>query len=291
MKWYQVKEQAAGIKRLFFLYYVHKAFGRNAVKFLVYFITLFAFFGAKQIRKCSAKYLEIIEIKPSLFNQYRHFLEYSMCLLDKMEIFSGRFDTSRISFADENDRKQLESDYGKGIFFICSHLGNIEVMRALLNENSGRKVNIFLAKDQCKIFNDFIKAISVKQTAETYAVEDIGMDTSISMKDKTANGEIIVIAGDRTSKTSRNFKTKLFGREVEMPLGAFKFAQLMEVPVYFICVIKSPDETYKIHLKKFIPTHNDSTLISAMQKEYVEFLEEKTLSAPFQFFHFYDMFN
>ena len=291
MKWHQVKEQAAGIKRLFLLYYIHKIFGRKTVKILIYFITLFAFFGAKNIRKCSEKYLSVVGIKPSLINQYRHFLEYSLSLLDRMEVFSGRFDNSRISFADENAKQELDADYDKGIFFICSHLGNIDVMRSLLKDDPDKKINVFLAKNQCKIFNDFIRAISAKTTVTTYPVEDIGMDTSIEIKDKLTHGQIVVIAGDRTSKTSNNFKTKLFNRTVEMPLGAFKFAQLMETPVYFVCLIKSPDETYKIHLKKFIPDDNSEKTLAKMQKEYVEFLEEKTLSAPFQFFHFYDMFE
>ena len=47
MKWYQAKEQAAGVKRLFVLYYIHKIFGRNLVKIIVFFVTFFAFWGAK----------------------------------------------------------------------------------------------------------------------------------------------------------------------------------------------------------------------------------------------------
>ena len=94
MKWYQAKEQAAGVKRLFVLYYIHKFFGRNFVKIIVFFVAFFAFWGAKKQRQASAKYLKIIGENSSIFNQYRHFLEYSFSLLDRMEVFSGRFDVS-----------------------------------------------------------------------------------------------------------------------------------------------------------------------------------------------------
>ena len=291
MKWYQAKEQAAGVKRLFVLYYIHKIFGRNFVKFIVFFVTFFAFWGAKKQRQASAKYLKIIGENSSIFNQYRHFLEYSFSLLDRMEVFSGRFDVSRISFADEKLKKQLDIDSKNGIFFICSHLGNIDVMRAMIEKEPERKINAFVTKEQCKIFNGFIKAIEIPSPVTAYPIEEIGVETSIELKDKLSKGEFVIMAGDRTSKKAQNFKTKLFGREVEFPLGTFKFAQLMEAPIYFVCIIKSPDEKYKIYLQKFNSTDKKSETLKKMQTEYVEFLEKYTKLAPFQFYHFYDMFS
>ena len=269
MKWYQVEEQAAGTKRLFAIYWIHKLLGRNIVKFLVYFITFFAFCSAKKIRKYSAKYLSIVGEKPSLTNQYKHFLEYSLSLLDKMEVFSDTFDLNRICFANNCDRLQLEQDYPKGVFFICSHLGNVDVMRALLKNYPKIKVNVFLAKDQCKIFNSFIKAINKISNVTTYPVEDINIATSIEIKEKLSNGEIAIMAGDRTSPK----------------------AQLMNCPTYFICILKDENDNYKIYTQKFISTQDKQESFEKMKNEYTKFLEEKTHLAPFQFFHFYDLFS
>ena len=291
MKWYLLKEQAAGTKRLLLLYYIYGIFGRNAVKFLIYFITFFAFRAAKEIRKNSAKYLKIIGLEPSFKNQYRHFLEYSLSLLDRMEVFSGKFDLQRISFANENDRAMLDKDFDSGIFFICSHLGNIDVMRALLKKHPEKHIRVFLAKDQCKIFNNFIKSISEKTEVTTYPVEEIGLETSIETKESLNKGEFVFIAGDRTSKNAANFQAKLFSRNVELPLGTFRFAQLMEVPVYFVCALKDEQENYKIYLKKFTNYDSKKTTLINMQNEYIEFLENNTRNYPFQFFHFYDMFD
>ena len=38
MKWYEAKEQAAGTKRLFLLWYIYKIFGKNLVKFIAFFV-------------------------------------------------------------------------------------------------------------------------------------------------------------------------------------------------------------------------------------------------------------
>ena len=50
MKWYQLKEQAAGEKRLLITWKIYKLFGKKAVKVLAFFVTFFAFIGAKEAR-------------------------------------------------------------------------------------------------------------------------------------------------------------------------------------------------------------------------------------------------
>ena len=95
---------------------------------------IFRILGAKEARRCSKKYLEIIELKPSLYNQFRHFLEYSFSLVDNMEVFSGNYDTGRIIFNSGQDKIYFDEIISHGAFLIFSHLGNINVLRALVNK-------------------------------------------------------------------------------------------------------------------------------------------------------------
>ncbi len=296
MKWYEIKEQAAGTKRLFTLYFIHKIFGKNAVKFVTFFITLFVFAGAKDIRSYSAKYLLKAGIKPTLFNIFRHFLNYSYALIDRMEIFSGQYPPEKITFADNEEKEKWLNDLKakKGVFFICNHAGNIDVMRVFMNTNIKETCNgvyIFMAKDQCKIFNGFLKQIANDVPMYPYPVEEININTSIEMKDKLNNGGIIFMAGDRISAGSTNFEGKFLNSTVEFPLGTFRFAQLMEVPVYFVSAIKEKNDRYKIYLKKFYNEDKKSLTLEKMKKEFIEFLEAMTKLAPFQLYNFYDMFK
>ena len=105
MKWHEVKEQAAGEKRLLLLWYIYKFFGKNIVKFIVLFVTFFALLGAKKIQESSKKYLKIIGQKDSFYNIFRHCLSYSYALIDRMEIFSDNFSTTSLNdfiFVDGN---------------------------------------------------------------------------------------------------------------------------------------------------------------------------------------------
>ena len=95
----------------------------------------------------------------------------------------------------------------------------------------------------------------------------------------------------RRAHHSMNFETQFLGHKVEFPMGTFKFAQMMEVPIYFVSAIKMPKDKYSIHLKKFENAENKRKSMAKMQQEFISFLEEKTKLAPFQFYHFYNLFD
>lgn len=296
MKWYEVKEQAAGEKRLLLLWYIYKFFGKNAVKFIVFFVTLFALFGAKNIKSASKKYLEIVGINPNCINVFKHCLSYSYSLVDRMEIFSDNFSLDKIDFENNEDMKKLYEDLAlkKGVFFICNHIGNVDVLRSLLvpkERAACEGVCVFLAKEQCKIFNAFIDKISSKLPVYTYPVEEIDLNTSVEIKSKLDNGAIVFMAGDRISANSINFEAEFLSHKADFPLGTFKFAQIMETPVYFISALKIKNDKYCVYLHKFKPENTKTLTLEKMKKEYVLFLEKMVKTAPFQVYHFYDMFK
>ncbi len=298
LKWYEVKEQAAGHKRLMLLWYIYKLAGKNAVKFIVFFVTLFAFLGAPKIRKCSEKYLKVAAGKAAAKDTFKHFLSYAYALVDKMEMFTDNFPFKNIYFADEAQREMLYKDLldKKGIYFLCSHLGNINAMRTFFRSVTvieDIKVNLFLEAKQCKIFKSFIDKISSDNPIVTYPVEEIDLTTSIELKDKLDSGEIIFMAGDRIAPNNDNavFQTDFLGRKVNFPIGAFKFGMLMGAPIYFIACTKEKHDKYAIHIQKFEFIGKRQEKLEELEQQYVKFLEKLTSKYPYQFYHFYDFFN
>ena len=296
-KWYQIKEQAAGEKRLWLSWYLYKIFGKKALYWIAFLVTFFTFIFAKDIRKYSKKYLAVISpltgVKPSLFNQFRHFLSYAFVLADKIEIFSGKFDRAKILFASDGEKELFYNDFYKknGIFCLCSHAGNTEVMRSFFINNEfwpDFSVNVFMSRTQSQIYNNFISKISKKIPLNYFYVEDIGIGTSIKLKENLDKGGVAFIAGDRLAENTNAavFEAELFGHKVELPEGSFKIAELMEVPIYFVIALKTRNDTYTIHLQK-----HKFTNIKELEKSYVKFLERITLLSPLQFYHFYDLFH
>lgn len=296
-KWYQIKEQAAGEKRLILTWYVYKILGRTGLDIITFFVSLSVFIFSKNIRLYSKKYLTAVsrysDIKPTLINQFRHILSYASTLADKIEVFSGNYNADNIKFNSSQDKSELVQDIeaGNGIFFLCNHLGNIEVLRSFLinsNKNSSKELNVFMSKTQSQIFNSFIRKISKEEYLNIYTIEDIGIDTSIRLKDSLNRGGFVFIAGDRTSdnEKSSTFSTDFLGKKMTFPVGSFKLAQLMQVPIYFITAIKQNNKNYTIHIQK----HVFSTLEN-IEKDYVNYLEKLVIQNPLEFYHFYDFLN
>ncbi len=298
MKWFQIKERAAGDKRLWLTWQIYKIFGKNAVKFIAFIVTACTFAFAKDLRNYSKKYLRIVGVKPTLVNRFKHIFNYSLSLVDKLEIFTNNFDFNKIIFEKPEDEASVYSDFDnkKGLFFICSHLGNVDVMRAFLTrseEAAKTEVMIFLNKEHCKTFNDYMQQVATIPNVTAYAIEEIDMNTAIEIKEKLDKGSIIFMAGDRVSKSNETavFEGKLFGRTVEFPIGTFRLAQMMDVQTYFITALKSANDKYVIHLQKMSLEGEKRKVVKMLQEEYLRFIEEKTLLEPLQFYHFYDLFK
>ncbi len=303
--WYNIKERSAGELRLYILWIIYKFLGKFCLDFVVFFVAFISFIFASEIRMYSEKYLLVLsaftkaKIKPSFFNLFKHYLSYAYSLSDKIEIFSGKFKCENIYFESDLDAKKLFNDFeqNKGVFFICNHIGNIDVMRAFLFSSfkySNMKVNVFLQQNQTKIFNEFLKKISADTPISVYPVENIGIDTAIEIKEKLSKGEIAFMAGDRISAQNSNavFVADFLQKKVKFPLGTFKFALLTEVPIYFVSCLKTRKNFYKIILNKPAITYkNKKKDLLILQNDFVKFLENITVQYPFQFYHFYDLFN
>ena len=295
LKWYEVKEQAAGHTRLMLLWYIYKIAGRKPVQFIVFFVTLFAFLGAPEIRKCSQKFQKIASGNGSIIQAFKHFLSYSYSLIDTMEIYTDNFGIKNIYFDNENDKQILYKDFfaKKGVCFLCSHLGNINAMRTFFKsgtEIDWLKVNMFLETNQCKIFKNFLSEITPEDPTNVYPVENIDLTTSMDIKERLNNGEIMFIAGDRTSAHNSDtvFTSSFLEHEAEFPVGAFRFALMMDVPVYFIACTKEKNGKYGIRLQKFEFEGSRRAKLTELQNQYVKFLEDLTKKYPLQFYQFYD---
>ena len=189
--------------------------------------------------------------------------------------------------------QKLETDLKKGgLFFVFTHVGNVEVMRAFIQNTEHKKVNIFMQKKHCETFNDFINSLSDNKDVKIFPVEDIGIETVIELKERLNNGEIVFMAGDRLSSSNTNkcYETDLLGKKISLPLGSLKFALMLEYPIYLISCIKTGKE-FLVESEKFEADNKKSDNLARLQEEFSRFLEKMTLFAPYQFYHFYDLFK
>jgi predicted LPLAT superfamily acyltransferase len=144
------------------------------------------------------------------------------------------------------------------------------------------KVHAFQQLSHNSIFTDLFLRFLDKDALSLHAVEDINIATAVEMKEAIDRGEIVLMAADRVSAASqKGFKTLFFGKECVFPKGVFKFAKLMECPVYAISAVKSGWNSYKV---KSVRLEGD------ILKSYVAYLEKIIKSHPEQWYQFYEVF-
>jgi len=296
MQWFQIKEQSAGKNRLIISWYLYKIFGKKILYIIAFFVAFFTFISSKSVRAYSKKFFTVIEpyssIKPNFYNQFKHIYSYAASLVDKILVYSGNFNTEDVIFEDKCAKRQLFEDIekNKGVFFICNHIGNIEILLSSFQNRISEPdfaINIFLSRRQSQIFNEFINNIKIEFPINVFPIEEISLNTGIELKENLDRGDIVFIAGDRLAENNnkKNISQTLFAHQVKFPKGTFKLAKLMEVPTYFISAVKCGKQ-YKISLEKQTSL-SEKELINS----YTKYLERVILINPFQFFHFYDFFN
>ena len=300
MEWFNVKEKSAGEKRLLLSWYLYKILGTKIAVTIAFFVSLITLLTNRDLREYSKKYFEALfsytnnkKYKPSFLNSFRHVYSYAESLVYKMEAYAGTFRSENINFMDKPLEKNIYEQIKnkEGIIFICSHVGNIEVLRTFLTENPDYKpatVSILLQKDHCNIFNNFINKIGVKlENIKLYPIEEIDFTTASELDDDLKNGGMMFVAGDRiaVNNPDKHTEVNFLNKKIYLPQGTFKLAHILNYNTYIINCLKNKNR-YDVYVEE--QTNKTEEI---MLDNYIKFLEKNTLTSPYQFYHFYDIFK
>lgn len=289
-KWSQLSEQGAGKKRLILTKYLYQIFGEIPVRIIAFFAALVVFVKAKERRQASEKFFKILNKRFVRVHAFILFQNYANSLVDKFISCMGKL----------NPDKFIIEDMPQNGFFITTHVGNVEILRSLLQKSQdAKRVNVFLQSNACEIFNSFLKTLEIKLNLDVFPVEEINPETSIVISERLQNGELVFMAGDRLSVQSENrtYTADFLGKKVEFPLGTLKFALMMDAPINFIVCVREKNRgkykggKYRVFTERFKSSAaNRTEKLAELQNAYVKFLEKYTLLYPEQFYHFHEMF-
>jgi len=119
----------------------------------------------------------------------------------------------------------------------------------------------------------------------------------VRLKDKINAGEWIAMVADRTSvsRQSRAINCDFLGTEAPFPEGPFILASLLKCPVYLLFCLKAEDR-YDVYLEPFadpleLPRQTRQEDLKRAVTHYAQQLEQRCLTAPYQWFNFFDFWN
>ena len=317
LHWSQHEEQTAGYWHVKLLLIIFKIFPVFVLRIIAFPVGFFYFLFSKKGRTESQRFLgkaaalvstETAKKCRSPFGSLRHIISFSLSLVEKIETWGGKFPFRALHFQDDDVGDLVQNlENGKGVFVITSHLGNIELLRGLASyKRTGMpyKVQVTAVVDvkMSKHFTRMLRELNSRSTLDIISVHDIGAHTALLLEEKLAAGEMVTIAGDRTSVggTEKNILIPFFGDDAPFSPGAFYMALLMQVPVYFIFALRRKDLSlrpeYDMHVCKCSVSSDcgrkERVLRSAeLARSYAAVLECYCKEKPFQWYNFYDFWS
>ena len=297
--WAQIGEVtvASGIKLLFV---IHRIFGRWPFRLIVYPTVLFYLIRHPFARRSSRSYLTRVyrSIAPTagdatLWQSVRHFATFAESILDKLRIWSGELRTEEVTFHNY-DVISSEVAAGRGGVIFVTHLGNVEVCRALTTRKNGARLTVLVHTKHAQSFNRLLAELNPASELNVLQVTEVSADTVIRLREKVDRGEFIVIACDRipVSENARVAVADFLGAPAGFPVGPYVLASLLQCPSYLLFCI-SESGRYHMYFERFherivLPRVTRDAALGALAADFSARLAYFCQRAPLQWFNFYD---
>ena len=233
---------------------------------------------------------------PARFPVYRQFAAFGEAVADRFAVWQHKITVPDLVVEDpDNLYADIDNHNARGQIIICSHLGNIEVCRALVSHHQGFKLNVLVHNAHAEDFNRALKAAGASDL-QLIQVADLDAAKMLQLSQKLDAGEWLAIAADRTPvRGNKTVPVQFLGHTAHLPQGPWLLAGLLRAPTNTVFVLKEQGR-YHLCLKRFqtAPSWTAATrkqMIENMAQQYADVLAAHAARAPLQWFNFYDFWS
>lgn len=224
---------------------------------------------------------------------YRQFAAFGEAITDRFAVWQRK-----ITYADLvlDDRDNLYADIrdrsARGQIFICSHLGNVEICRALVSHHIGFKMNVLVHSRHAQAFNQALKNAGASDI-HLIQVSELDGAKMLELANRLDAGEWLAIAADRIPiRGEKTVAVNFLGNTAQLPQGAWLMAQLLKAKTNTLFVLKKQGK-YHLILRRFADVPNvkradRAAAIAAHAQRYADELAQHAADVPLQWFNFYD---
>ncbi|MBD2802918.1 glycosyltransferase family 2 protein [Xenorhabdus sp. M] len=302
-------EERQGLLGMKFMLAVYRKLGRKPFEWLLYPVVGYFWATGGAQRQASRQYLERLKhtmqrkgfTMPHKLNSYHHYLRFGGAMLDKIASWRGDFKWGKdIKFAAGAEETLLDDDSG-GKLLLVSHLGDIEVCRALAQHSGQQTINALVFTEHAQRFKQIIEEVSPQAGINLLPVTDVGADTAIMLKEKIDAGEWVAIVGDRIAVNPsradmpRVVWSEFLGHPAPFPQGPFILASVLRCPVLLMFALRQNNQ-FNIYCEHFanpleLPRKQREQALQQAVDHYASRLEHYTLQSPLDWFNFFDFWQ
>jgi len=285
-----------------FLFFYCRTFGRTLSNFLLRPVILYFILTGGHAKKASEKYLRRVLNIPEgkrvpFVSIYRHFLNFGLCLIDKVSVWTDVFDYKDFRW---HGRDALRADLGKGrgVIMLGAHFGNIEVGRAFAEDASPLRINALMYTGHAARYHEFLQHHRADSHLRVIGMNSASPTLVMQLREAIAAGECVGMLADRITPGSpdKSVEASFFGERALFPAGPFILGSLLDAPVYLVFSVRADDGSYDIYFEKFaesllLPRETREQSLRAHVEKYAAQLERFCRQAPYQWFNFYDFWS
>jgi predicted LPLAT superfamily acyltransferase len=290
----------SGMKLMF---WICKVFGRWPFRLVLYPVLLWYVMARPAARHASQNYLRHLNNRQptssGLLNVLRHFAAFAEMMLDKMLLWSGRFNAESVEFFGTEPIRQMISAQ-RGAVLICSHLGNLDLCRVLSANRTSLKLTILVHTKHAEKFNQMLASLNPASEVNLLQVTEITPVTAMLLSERVAKGEFVVIAGDRipVSPNPRVVLSEFLGELAPFPVGPYILASVLQCPLFMLFSMRCNKgaHSHEIHFSLLreslrLPRRGREQMLAEVVADYAQQLEQHCLNTPMQWFNFYDYWH
>jgi len=288
----------AGMRLLF---WICRVFGRWPFRIVLYPVLAWYVLTKPRARRVSRSYLRRVAAcgGPANLSVLRHFAAFAESILDKMLLWGGLYDTRGVNLHGIDGEVGVNRclDEGRGALLICAHLGNLDLCRVLSQRNARLKLTVLVHTRHAQAFNRMLERLNPDSQLNLLQVTEITPATAMLLAEKVAQGEFVVIAGDRVpvSPQPRVAVAPFLGQAAAFPIGPYVLASVLQCPVYLLfstCTGQRPEVHFELFRESLhLPRKAREAMLAELAAAYAARLQHHCLRTPLEWFNFYDFWQ
>ena len=287
---------------IWLMYGIYRLFGRWPFLCCLYPAAAVHWLCRPALRAASLQYLQRIEAatgaighEPGARDTFRHVALFGETMLDKLLAVAGRYRAGAVR-AEGRETVLAASASGRGGVIVTAHIGCLELSRSMGEMRGALRLNILVHTRHAARFNRILNRLNPSNPLRLIEVSDFDAATAMLLADKVAQGEFVVIAGDRVPVDSAKTVASLFlGHLAPFPVGPYVLAALLKCPMYMMGCIHD-QASYTVHFAQIterveLPRGRREEALASYARDFADALTVLLRRSPFDWFNFFPFWD
>lgn len=289
--WREQKETGSQFMRRM-LVWIALHLGRPLVQAVLYPTVFYFMLFAKQPRAASRDYLQrVLGRSPTWREQFRHFLYFATCSIDRLYFLSGK--TSAIH-TDIHDLQVFDTyrQQGRGALLMITHTGNFDVMRAVGVRIHQQPVKILLSRSQNAGANSLFEQLDPEFAKQIIDADRPANELVLEIQQALNEGYFVGVMADRAGLQDKTILCDFFGSPAAFPAYPWLISMVLKAPVILCFAFYQGRASYQVHFELFsegaaVARKQRDEHIARQAQQFAARLQHWMKQYPYNWFNFY----